>query len=197
MLSTPSAIACSALLLVGFGSWLAAPASAEPRGLTGSYIGVAIDGEDPSSSFNSLIDTGSDVATIIERVLDDRPTGAPNGATVDRQLQGRLDVPNAPISVRATAIVGDDVRAVLPTLSYDFPVGNNANLYAGAGYVFITTPGTATPLGDRNGVVLTAGAETAIGEDVVIYGDVRFRPDAQRQSETSQTRVQVGIGRRF
>jgi len=196
MLSTPSAIAWSTLVVLGLGGLLTAPASAEP-GLAGSYIGVVIDGENPGSSLNSLIATGSDVATIIEQVLNNRPDGTVNGVTVDRQLQGRLDVPNLPVSVRATAIVGEDVRAVLPTLSYDFPVGSNANLYAGAGYVFVITPGEATPLGDRNGVVLTAGAETSLGEDVVIYGDVRFRPDAQRQSETSQTRVQLGVGRRF
>lgn len=196
MLSTPSPIAWSALVVIGLSGLLIAPASAEPRGLTGSYIGVAVDGEDPSGSLNSFADSGGDLVGIIEQVLDDRPTNTTNDATADRQLQGRLDIPHAPVSVRATAIVGNDVRAVLPTLSYDFPVSNNANIYAGAGYLFVTTPGMVTPLGDRNGVVLTAGAETSIGEDVVVYGDVRFRPDAQRTSE-NQTRVQVGLGRRF
>ena len=169
------------------------PSRAETRGLRDSYVGVTMTGESAEESLESLLRSTDEVMWLI-----DQATGESRERTEgDRQYQGRIALPNLPVSVRTTVVVADELRAVMPTLSYDMAIADGANIYAGAGYAFVRETEGETSLGDRSGVVLTTGAEASLTQRLVIYGDMRFHPD-QRQSETGdRVRVQVGIGRRF
>ncbi len=200
-ITTLSALAIAPIILS------AQTATAQPRGLQGSYVGVALDGNQSAESLSGFLDAGNPESWIVEEALRlqgiragfnaesaDNKIGSESAGS---QFQGRLDLPNTPISVRGAVFLGDNTNAVLPMLSYDLPVTNNANVYAGAGYALVKTPGEATPLGDRNGVVLTTGAEAAISEGLVIYGDAKLGINTGRDDGNLPVKLQVGAGYRF
>jgi hypothetical protein len=165
--SALSALALAPLLLS------ANPAAAETRGFDGSYIGAG-----PAA-------------------------GATNGgnandaATFGGNIQGRFAVPNAPVSVRGTVLFTDKTSALMPVLSYDIPVAANTNVYTGVGYSFVQNPGTATPLGNQNAVVLTTGVESEVTKNVVVYGDAKYGINAYQNSSASALSFQAGVGFRF
>lgn len=124
---------------------------------------------------------------------------APNNsdAEVGGHIQGRVDLPTAPVSVRGSAVIGGGSAALVPMVSVDLPIAPNTNLYAGAGYSFVLDEGEQTPLGDRNSVVLSAGAETAIARNIALYGDVKLGIDAFENSNNSAVSFQLGAAYRF
>jgi hypothetical protein len=197
--------AIAPLLAVASGSAVVAlPALAEP-GLEGSYVGVVVDIDQADESLHELLESGDPTRWLLNQTLGQPSTSTglnsvSTGSAADlttRQLQGRLDLPNSRISIRGTIDAREQSRTITPMFSYDFPVADNANIYAGAGYSFIDQQSGTTPTGDRNGLVLNAGAEAAVGHQFVIYGNVRFRPSAQRTIDNNPVQVQVGIGHRF
>ncbi len=181
--------------------------SAQPAGLQGSYIGITVDGNKAGDSLSALIEAGNPESWILDEAL--RLYGVRTGSkaessdsqtrqeTTERQFQGRLDLPNTPISVRGAVFLGDNSKALVPMLSYDLPVSDFANVYAGAGYALVKTSGEATPLGDRNGIVLTTGAEAAISDGIVIYGDAKLGLNGDSGRGNFPARLQVGAGYRF
>jgi len=193
------------LTLAGFGLaiastiLLAQSATAQPQGMQGSYVGVTVDSSKTNEMLQSFLEPGT---------WDGSPTWSPaelwrepsekSTAGIENQFQGRLDLPNSKISARgAVFLVDKEVKAVMPMLSYDLAVTNNTNIYAGAGYAFVKTPEQMTPVGDRNGVVLTTGVEAAVSDGIVIYGDAKLRLNRDRADTNPPVRVQVGAGYRF
>ena len=89
-----------------------------------------------------------------------------NGVT-GINIYGRYDVRQLPISVRGSVNIsdfsGETVTQFAPAVTYDLPIGEMANAYAGAGLVFGE--------GDSEGF-LNAGAETEIATNVVVFGDL-------------------------
>jgi len=198
-----------AVILTSFGLAIAplllqsSPAQAQPAnqpaGLSGSYLGVTLDGDNLNDSFRTLVRTGNSALWLVDQVISRprNPSTPGTGNASDRpptHLQGRLDLPNSQLSVRGTVVMGEQVESVTPVLSYDLPVGANTNVYAGAGYA-IVQPGQPTPVGSRDGVVLTTGIETSINRRVIVYGDMRYQPNTMVGSDAMQW--QVGIGHRF
>ncbi|MBW4479977.1 MAG: hypothetical protein KME54_24840 [Tolypothrix brevis GSE-NOS-MK-07-07A] len=80
-----------------------------------------------------------------------------------------------PVSIRATATGACEgnlcATLFIPTVTYDFGISKNANIYAGIGgsAVSISDGDSSVSLG--TGAVLQAGAEGAISQNVVLYGD--------------------------
>ena len=171
-----------------------APAGANPRGFSGSYVGSVVNPSEFESSLQSVALSGSSAVWLMEQALNAGRPAPGQAAAPDTQFHGRLDLPNSPISLRGTLILNQDIEAVMPSLTYDLPVGNAANVYAGAGFA-IVRPGAQTPLGDRDGVVITTGVEASVGRRVVVYGDLRYRPGPAAATENMQ--MQLGIGHRF
>jgi hypothetical protein len=120
-----------------------------------------------------------------------------DAATLGGNIQGRFAVPNAPVSVRGAVLFSDENAAVIPTVTYDLPVANNTNVYAGAGYSFVNKEGKPTPLGNRDAAVLTVGAESALTRDIVTYGDVKWGINAYKNSPADALSIQAGLGYRF
>lgn len=170
-ISTLSVLAISPIVLLGE-SASAQPVN-QPRGFDGSYVGAGISA--------GVTNGGQDG----------------DAATFGGNIQGRVAIPNAPVSVRGAVLFSDETSAIMPILSYDVPVGRNANVYVGAGYSFVESNGNPTPLGNQDGVVVTAGAEAAVARNVVVYGDAKLGVNAYENSPASAVSVQAGVGYRF
>lgn len=148
------------------------PAAALPAGMEGSYVGAGV-----SAGVTS---------------------GDGQDAQVGGTIQGRIDIPNVPISARGAVAFTDDTSAIIPTITYDIPISNRANIYAGAGYSFVDSDGLqASPLGNQDSFVLTAGAETEVAPRVVVFGDAKVGLDAFQQSSNPAVALQLGAGFRF
>jgi outer membrane autotransporter protein len=150
---------------------LADSASAQlARGMNGNYVGAG-------------------VAVGVTSPDDDTTFGG--------NVQGRYDVPLAPVSLRGSVLFNDEGAALMPIVSYDVGVAPNTNVYLGTGYSFVTDNGSATPLGDKNAPVLTAGVETAVTRNIALYGDAKLGIDAYEGSSDAAVSLQVGAAYRF
>jgi hypothetical protein len=112
-------------------------------------------------------------------------------------VQGRFAIPNTPVSARGAVLFGGDSTALMPLVTYDIPVARNTNLYLGGGYSFNTEEGKSSPLGNKDAVVLTAGAESEVGSNVVLYGDTKWGIDAYENSDADALSIQAGAAYRF
>ncbi|MBW4665490.1 MAG: porin family protein [Chroococcus sp. CMT-3BRIN-NPC107] len=163
--------ALSALLIAPLLS--AQTASARPSGTKASYLGAGVS------------------------------TGLTNGgqsgdaATFGGNIQGRLAIPNTPVSARGAILCSDETSAIMPIISYDIPVTNKANAYLGAGYSFVEANGKPTPLGNKNSVVLTTGLETEVTKNIMFYTDAKLGIKAYENSPASAVSFQAGAAYRF
>ncbi|NMG07158.1 outer membrane beta-barrel protein [Brasilonema sp. UFV-L1] len=120
-----------------------------------------------------------------------------DAALLGGNVQGRVAVPNAPVSVRGSVLFGGDSTAIMPILTYDAPIAKNTNVYIGGGYSFLTDEGQASQLGNKNAPVLTLGAESEVAKNTVIYGDAKWGIDAYEGSNSDALSLQAGVGYRF
>ncbi|AFY56149.1 hypothetical protein Riv7116_3703 [Rivularia sp. PCC 7116] len=145
--------ASSIACAVTFASALSASAQSE-QGLDGHYVG---------GSFQ----TGSGITSL--------------------GIYGRYDFPKLPVSVRGSIAVidndNDTETFFQPAVTYDLPIGDKANAYAGAGLAFGSGDSTA---------FLNAGAETEIATNVVAFGDLIIPLD-----DDADTGFGIGLGYRF
>lgn len=184
----------SRLIPVGLGLGIAAglthntAALADPAGFSGNYAGAAISPEQMTSGL---------AANLSQTVLGEAllPLATAATAAAAQQYQGRLDLPNSALSVRGSVYLEDRAAALVPTVTYDVPIQDGINLYAGAGYAL--TAGGRTPLGDRSGWVLSTGAETEMLPGMVVYGNAQVGIGTDSVTRNSPLRLQVGVGRRF
>jgi hypothetical protein len=168
-LSVLTATAIAPLLMSAGG------ASAKPVGTDANYIGGGV----AAGVTNGGSATGGDAATF------------------GGNIQGRLTTSKAPVSVRGAVLFSDETSAIMPMVSYDVPVTNNANVYVGAGYSFVESSGKPTPLGNQSAPVVTLGAEAQVGQNIVVYGDTKVGINAYQNSPASAVSVQAGAGFKF
>ncbi|MGA7934321.1 MAG: hypothetical protein WCA35_12300, partial [Kovacikia sp.] len=110
---------------------------------------------------------------------------------------GRVDLGNLPFSLRGKLFVSPESSVVQPILSYDLAIARNTNIYAGAGYSFANSKDKTSDLTNQNAVIVTAGAEAAVSEKIVIYGDAQYQVNHPNIKETLPVKVQFGFGYRF
>ena len=151
----------------------AGSASAKPAGTDANYIGAGVSA--------GVTNGGQDG----------------DAATFGGNIQGRITTDKAPVSVRGSVLFSDETSAIIPMVSYDVPVTNNANIYVGAGYSFVEENGKPTPLGNQDAPVVSVGAEAQIGRNIVVYGDTKVGIDAYQNSPNTAVSVQAGAGFRF
>ncbi len=163
-----SVVALSALAATAIAPILlsANSASARPEGTDANYIGAGVAA--------GVTNGGQDG----------------DAATFGGNIQGRITTSKAPVSLRGAVLFSDDNSAIMPIVTYDVPVTNNANIYVGAGYSFVETEGQPTPLGNSN-------AEAQFGQNVVVYGDTKIGIEAYENSSASAVSFQGGAGIRF
>lgn len=172
ILSTFSIFGLSTLCaIVASSAMLAGSASAAPvNGMNKGYLGGGIAGSVTNGG------TGS----------DDLNFGG--------NLQGRLAIPNAPVSVRGTVLFNGNNSAIVPVVTYDMPVAPGTNLYAGVGGAFVQNQGVNSPIGTRNSVVLNAGVETQVAKGIVVYTDAKLGINAYQGSPASSLGLSGGVG---
>lgn len=166
-LSAMSAIAAAPLFLS------ANAALAKPAGMDGSYVGAGI-----SPGFTNGGQDG-------------------DAATFGGNIQGRIDIDKVPVSVRGAVLFSDETSAIMPIVTYDVPVADNTNLYAGVGYSFVEAEGKPTPIGNRNAPLLTVGVEREVVDRLVLYSDTKLGISAYEDSPASALSFQVGAAYRF
>ncbi len=109
-------------------------------------------------------------------------------------LSSRYNILELPISIRGTAFIGDG-SAFVPTVSYDYPLSFNTEVYLGAG---ISLPaGDGSPVGDDIAFVLQPGVDyTMTDNNLVIFGNAIFAIGGESGGGTA-TSVQGGVGYQF
>ena len=112
-------------------------------------------------------------------------------------ISGRYKLLAVPISLRAQAFLLNGDLALVPTVSYDFPVSFQTDVYLGAG-ISIPTGDDASPVGDETAFVLQPGIDFAVpGSNLVVFGNAIFAFDAFEDDGGTATAVQAGVGWNF
>lgn len=175
------------------------PVIAEPSGLVGNYWGKSLDQYHPLDLGRQfLLETTQTADPIIHSIINaDLPQLNSSQSDLTGSFQGRLDLPNTQLSIRGTATINKEAINLIPTISYDVPVSNNANVYAGAGYSVERNMGNTANQINQEAMVLTTGVETAVGQKMIVYGDAKFELDAHDRGDRSLMKLQIGAGYRF
>jgi hypothetical protein len=109
-------------------------------------------------------------------------------------IAGRYKLLELPFSLRAQALIGSDT-ALVPTVSYDFPINWQTDVYLGAGAAFPI--GGNTPVGDQTSFVLQPGIDYAVpNSKLVIFGNAVIAINGYKGGGTP-TSLQGGVGIRF
>lgn len=113
-------------------------------------------------------------------------------------ISGRYKLLEAPVSVRAQALFSNGGAAIVPTVSYDFPLSWHLEPYIGAGVSFATD---GSIVGDKTSFVIQPGVDYAIPNSrLVVFGNALVAFDAYRGGDKGNgtaISVQTGLGWRF
>ncbi|MBP0026859.1 hypothetical protein [Roseofilum sp. Guam] len=127
--------------------------------------------------------------------------GLVEGGNANRQIAGVIAVRykflEIPLSMRVQGFILGGSAAVVPTVSYDFPLNWQTDAYIGAGYSF-ANGNNVSPLGNQNGFALQPGIDYMIpSSNAVIFGNAVIAFDAYRNTGETAVSLQGGIGLRF
>ncbi|MEO1401057.1 MAG: hypothetical protein AAFV72_07325 [Cyanobacteria bacterium J06635_1] len=112
-------------------------------------------------------------------------------------IAGRYKLLRLPISVRAQAFLFNGDVAVVPTVSYDYPINFQTDIYLGAG-LSIPTGDDPSPVGDQTSFVIQPGVDYALpNSNLVIFGNAVFAFDAFEEGGGTATSIQGGVGYQF
>lgn len=117
-----------------------------------------------------------------------------DGGGVAAVVAARYKFLRAPISLRAQAFLGNGA-AIVPTVSYDYALNWNTDIYLGAG-ASIPLGGNSV-LGDRTSFAIQPGIDyTLPNSDLVIFGNAVISFDGYRDGGAAAS-LQGGVGLRF
>jgi len=159
---------------------LSTPVSAQ---MDGSYLGTSLNTKGAGATAAELVDTGA----VMTRLLQ----GGSSSAGDAQQYQGRIDFQDAALSLRGNLYVEGDAAAIVPSVTYDFAIREGTNVYLGAGYALVHED---TEIGDRNGVVLSVGAEAELLPGTIFYGNTQLGVNTNSNGDRPLT-FQLGVGR--
>ncbi|WP_017316905.1 hypothetical protein [Mastigocladopsis repens] len=121
--------------------------------------------------------------------------GFADGARVGGVIAGRYKLLETPVSLRAQAFIGSNV-ALVPTVSYDYPINWQTDAYIGAGLV-LAGGDTPSPVGNKISFALQPGIDYVVpNSNTVIFGNAIIAFDAVRDGGTAFA-LQGGVGLRF
>jgi len=157
---------CTSTLACATGIANQAPASAQAA--YGSYVGIG-----PAIGLTSGDGGGSNVSAVVA---------------------GRYKFLRSPISLRAQAFIGNGV-AIVPTVSYDYPLNWQTDIYLGAG---ASIPlGGDTVVGNRTSFAIQPGIDYVLpNSNLVVFGNAVIAFDGYRNGGAAAT-LQGGVGLRF
>ncbi len=161
------------------------------KSLTKIYLGVAI--------ATSVITSFSAIASAEEVKSPGSYVGAgvslqsfaTTPSVVGANLAGRYKFDDVPLSVRSSVLFGNGGTSVIPTVSYDLPVGDRTNLYLGAGASFKVGGN-----GDQTAFALQPGVEVSINKNTLLYSNAVIPFNGQSNGSAGAS-LQAGIGLQF
>ncbi|MEO0491300.1 MAG: hypothetical protein AAFZ49_17370 [Cyanobacteria bacterium J06659_2] len=113
-------------------------------------------------------------------------------------IAGRYRFLELPISVRGQALIFGGQTAIVPTVSYDFPLNFQTDVYIGAGVSFPFGEGDPSPIGDRTAFVIQPGIDYALpNSNLVIFGNGLAAFNAYDDGGGTAFSVQGGVGFQF
>ncbi|RCJ28292.1 histidine kinase [Nostoc sp. ATCC 43529] len=123
--------------------------------------------------------------------------GTNDDATFGGNVTGRLKIGNTPFSARGNVLWSDQTSAIIPEVSLDVPIANRTNAYLTGGYSFVEKDGSATPIGNKDAVVLGAGVESEVAKNFLVYTNTKVGINAYQNSDTPAVSINAGIGYSF
>ncbi|MBF2066244.1 MAG: hypothetical protein IGS39_17770 [Calothrix sp. C42_A2020_038] len=122
--------------------------------------------------------------------------GLSDGAQIGGVLAVRYKLLETPVSFRAQALIGQSA-AVVPTVSYDFPLNWQTDAYIGAGLV-LAGGNDPSPVGNKISFALQPGVDYVVpNSNTVIFGNAIIAFDALRNGGGTALSLQGGVGLRF
>ncbi|MBW4641874.1 MAG: hypothetical protein KME23_02430 [Goleter apudmare HA4340-LM2] len=122
--------------------------------------------------------------------------GLTDGAQIGGVIAFRYKLLEAPVSLRAQALLGQGT-AVVPTVSYDVPLNWQTDAYLGAGLV-LASGNDPSPVGNKISFALQPGIDYVIpNSNTVIFGNAIIAFDAYRNNGGTALSLQGGVGLRF
>ena len=119
--------------------------------------------------------------------------GLGDNSNLSLAINGRYNILELPISVRGAAFIGDG-SAFVPTVSYDYPLNFNTEVYVGLGASFASE---GSIVGDNSAFVIQPGIDyTKTDSNLVIFGNAIFAIGGEDGGGTA-TAVQSGVGIQF
>jgi hypothetical protein len=119
---------------------------------------------------------------------------ADQGREISGVIAGRYKFLELPFSIRTQALIGSHT-ALVPTVSYDFPINWQTDVYIGAGAAFPI--GGNTPVGDQTSFAIQPGVDYAVpNSNLVIFGNAVIGINGYKGGGTA-TSLQGGVGVRF
>jgi opacity protein-like surface antigen len=167
------ALASVASGAIAIGAALTSAAPAQAQAAYGSYIGLG-------ASFG---------------LTDDANTG--QGSGFSGVIAGRYRFLEIPVSIRAQALVFGDGFAFVPTVSYDYALNWNTDIYLGAGVSF-TGGDEPSPVGNQTAFVLQPGVDYMFpNSNLVLFGNAIIAFGAYRDGGNTALALQTGVGYQF
>ena len=120
---------------------------------------------------------------------------ATNPSVVGANIAGRYKFDDVPVSVRSSVLFGNGGTSVVPTISFDLPVGDRANVYLGAGASF-KVGGNNSMTGDQTAFALQPGLEVSLTNRVLLYSNAVI-PFNGQSNGSAGTSLQAGVGMQF
>ena len=122
-------------------------------------------------------------------------TLATSPSVIGANLAGRYKFDDVPLSVRSSVLFGNGGTSIVPTVSYDLPVGDRTNLYLGAGAAF-KVGGNNSLTGDQTAFALQPGVEVSLNRRVLLYSNAVI-PFNGQSNGSAGTSLQAGVGVQF
>lgn len=122
-----------------------------------------------------------------------------NGDGFAGVIAGRYRFLRMPISLRATAFVFGGSFAIVPTVSYDYPLSWNTDIYLGAGVSFPTgDDDDPSPVGNATSFVLQPGIDYMFPNSrLALFGNAIIAFNGYREGGNTAVSLQGGVGYQF
>lgn len=129
-------------------------------------------------------------------ITEEAETG--RGGGFDMVLTGRYRFLRMPVSLRATAFLFDNFT-IVPTVSYDYPLNWNTDIYLGAGVSFpFGGDEDVSPVGNQTAFVLQPGIDYMFPNSRLgLFGSAIIAFGGYREGGNTAVSVQGGVGYQF
>jgi hypothetical protein len=120
-----------------------------------------------------------------------------DAAGIGGNVTGRVKLGDTPLSARGHLLWGNETTSIIPQVSADLGIAKGTNAFVGVGYSFVEDKGKPSPLGNKDGLALTAGVESELGNSFMVYSNATVGIDAYKNSPASALSINGGLGYRF